>query len=280
MLSSHRRSILGLPVLLVGGVGAFWWRHAEHPSSLARARAAGALRIGYAIEAPYALLDADGQPTGESPGVARAVATHLGLGTTWVLTSFDQLIPDLERDRFDLIAAGLFVTPARARRVRFSRPTLTVRPGWLTRADQALNRPYEAVQPRADWRVAVLQGSVEEAGFLQRQVPAAGLLRVPDAQSGLGAVLSGEAAALALSLPTVRAMALASAGRLTAQPAVGPHTPVQQVALAMAPGAADLAAAIDPVLAAYLGSPAHLALLQRWGLGRDDLPTATGAPAP
>lgn len=274
MRSFHRRSILGLPVLLAGGLGAFWWQHAEPPPSLARVRAAGALRIGYAIEAPYALLDPQGQPTGESPGVARAVATRLGLGTRWVLTSFDQLIPDLERDRFDLIAAGLFVTPARARRVRFSRPTLAVRPGWLTRADQPLNQPYEAVQPRADWRVAVLQGSVEEAGFLQRQVPAAGLLTVPDAQSGLGAVLSGEARALALSLPTVRAMALASAGRLTAQPAVGPHTPIQQVALALSLGAADLDTAIDQVLASYLGSPAHLALLSRWGLGRDDLPPA------
>jgi polar amino acid transport system substrate-binding protein len=194
MLSSHRR-FLGLPVLLVGGVGAFWWRHAEHPSAWP-APGPLALRIGYAIEArtPCSMPTANPPVNHRAwPAVAPSWAGH-DLGPDL----FDQLIPDLERDRFDLIAAGLFVTPARARRVRFSRPTLAVRPGWLTRADQALDRPYEAVQPRADWRVAVL-------GLGGGRLPAApgaraGLLRVP-MPSGLGAVLSGEARALALSRP-------------------------------------------------------------------------------
>jgi hypothetical protein len=67
--------------------------------------------------------------------------------------------------------------------------------------------------------------------------------------------------------------------RLTAQPAVGPHTPRPAGGAGHGPRRADLAAAIDPVLASYLGSPAHLALLQRWSAGTI-LPTATGAPAP
>lgn len=181
---------------------------------LARVRRSGVLRVGHALEAPDAVLDPLGQPSGESPEVARAVAERLGLGTAWILASFDHLIPDLLTDRFDLIAAGMSITPERARQVRFTRPTLRVRPGWLTQASRPLTLDYSAVQPSDNFRIAVLQGSAEEALFHQRPVPADSLLSVADARSGQTAVLLGQAGALALSLPTVQAMALASEGRL------------------------------------------------------------------
>ncbi|MCO5977329.1 transporter substrate-binding domain-containing protein [Ideonella oryzae] len=260
-------------VLATGGAVA-WWEYLGQDDSLARVRQAGVLRVGYALEAPYALLDPLGQPTGESPEVARAVARHLGLRTAWILTSFDHLIPDLLADRFDLIAAGMFITPERSSLLRFSRPTLRVRPGWLTLSSRSLTLDYSAVQPSASFRIAVLQGSAEETLFRQRRVPEAGLLSVADARSGQTAVLLGQASALALSLPTVRAMALSSEGRLAARPAMGPGTPTEQVALALRRTDTALADAIDQALAGYLGSPAHLDLLARFGLGPEDLPTS------
>lgn len=176
-----------------------WWRWLNRDDSLARTRQAGVLRVGYALEAPYALLDPMGQPTGESPEVARTVARRLGLRTVWILTSFDHLIPDLLAERFDLIAAGMFITPERASQVRFTRPTLRVRPGWLTLSSRPLSLDYGAVQPSASFRIAVLQGSAEEALFHQRQAPQAGLLSVPDARSGQTAVLLGQASYLGSS---------------------------------------------------------------------------------
>lgn len=267
-----RRALLGTSALLGAGGAVAWWRWLDQDDSLARARQAGVLRVGYALEAPYALLDPLGQPTGESPEVARTVARRLGLRTVWILTSFDHLIPDLLAERFDLIAAGMFITPERASQVRFTRPTLRVRPGWLTLSSRPLSLDYRAVQPSANFRIAVLQGSTEEALFHQRQAPQAGLLSVPDARSGQTAVLLGQASALALSLPTVQAMALASEGRLAAQPAMGPDTPTQRVALALRRTDTRLADAVDQVLASYLGSPAHLDMLTRFGLGPEDLP--------
>ncbi|UFU10779.1 transporter substrate-binding domain-containing protein [Ideonella dechloratans] len=266
--------MLGTTALLAGGAAVALWRHFSRDDALARVQASGVLRVGYALEAPYAMLDPLGQPSGESPEVARAVAERLGLRTTWILTSFDHLIPDLLADRFDLIAAGMFITPERARQVRFTRPTLRVRPGWLTQASRPLTLDYSAVQPSSSFRIAVLQGSAEEALFRQRPVPADSLLSVPDARSGQTAVLLGQAGALALSLPTVQAMALASEGRLAARPAMGPGTPTQQVALALRESDSRLADAVDQALAGYLGSPAHLAMLARFGLGPEDLPTA------
>ena len=267
-----RRFVLGTTALLAAAGAVAWWQGWLRDDSLARARRAGTLRIGYALEAPYAWLDPMGQPTGESPEVARAVAVRLGLRTVWILTSFDRLISELLAERFDVIAAGMFITPQRETVVRFSRPTLRVRPGWLTLASRPLTLDYAAVQPSPGFRIAVLQGSAEEALFRQRQVPGSGLLSVADARSGQAAVTLGQASALALSLPTVQAMALSSEGRLAASPAMGPGTPTQRVALAMRRADTTLGDAIDEALRGYIGSPAHLDLLSRLGLGPEDLP--------
>lgn len=238
--------------------------------SLDRVRQRGELRVGYAPEPPYALLQADGTPTGEGPIVAAEVARQLGLRPVWILTSFDRLIPELEARRFDLVAAGLFVTPARARRVRFSSPTLRVRQGWLQPAGAAtLPTAYAQVQPSATQRVAVIEGSVEMAYFLPR-AGADGLLVLPDAQAAAAAVQAGRAQALALSLPAVRALAAASAGRLKA--VAGNGQGASLVALALHRDDEALAAAVDAVLARYIGSPAHVAALKTFGLGADDLP--------
>jgi hypothetical protein len=204
MPSIRRRIVLGSTALLAVGAAVTGWRQFSQDDSLARVQRAGVLRVGYALEAPYAVLDPLGQPSGESPEVARAVAERLGLRTAWILTSFDHLIPDLLADRFDLIAAGMFITPERALRVRFTRPTLRVRPGWLTLASRPLTLDYAAVQPSTRFRIAVLQGSAEEALFRRHEVPADSLLSVADARSGQTAVLLGQASALALSCPRCR----------------------------------------------------------------------------
>lgn len=238
--------------------------------SLDRVRERGELRVGYAPEPPYALLQPDGTPTGEGPIVAAEVARQLGLKPVWILTGFDRLIPELESRRFDLVAAGLFVTPARARRVRFSTPTLRVRQGWLQPAGAAAMPPaYDAVQPSATQRIAVIDGSVEMA-FFQARAGLDGLLVLPDAQAAAATVEAGRAQALALSLPAVRALAAASGGRLQAHAGNGQGASL--VALALHRDDETLTAAVNGVLAGWIGSPAHVAALHTVGLGADDLP--------
>lgn len=261
-------ALLGLVLLLV----LVLQRPAWPDRSLDRVRQQGELRIGYAPEPPYALLQADGSPTGEGPIVAGEVARQLGLKPVWILTGFDRLIPELEARRFDLVAAGLFVTPARARRVRFSRPTLRVRPGWLQAAGApAMPTSYAQAQPSAHGRIAVIEGSVEMA-FFQPRAGADGLLVLPDAQAAAAAVAGGQAQALALSLPAVRALAAGSDGRLVAR--AGDGDGASLVALALHHDDTALAAAVDGVLAGYIGSAAHVDALATVGLSADDLPHA------
>ena len=97
-------------------------------STLEAAKAAGKIRIGYANEAPFAYMDSQrAEVTGESVEIARVVLKRMGINQVeGVLTEFGSLIPGLQAKRFDIIAAGMYVTPERCRQAAFSNPTYGV----------------------------------------------------------------------------------------------------------------------------------------------------------
>ncbi|MFZ5443196.1 MAG: transporter substrate-binding domain-containing protein [Myxococcota bacterium] len=174
--------------------------------TLARVRREGAIRIGFAIEAPYAHLTADGRVTGAAPELAELVAPRVGISRVrWRLTHFGDLLDELDAGVLDAVASGLFITPERQRRARFSQPTFEVRESLLVAEGNPLGLsgyPQLARHPTA--RVAVLRGSAEIPALLELGLPAARLVEVPDALAARAAVATGEADALALSEPTLR----------------------------------------------------------------------------
>lgn len=246
-----------------------------------RIRESGVLRIGYAVEPPYAFITPDGRVTGESPEFARLVANEMGIERIdWVLTTFDALIPDLREGRFDAIAAGLFVTPERERLVAFAEPSLAVRAGLLVPKRNPLRlRSYRDVLADPAARVAVVSGSVEEARLRARGLPETRLLVVPDAITGCRAVESGAAQALALSRPTTRRLAMAfpalEAVDVAGRAHAGEPEPVFHVAAAFSKAHPKLLAAWNRAQGQVLGGPAHLATLRGFGLGEADVPGGT-----
>jgi polar amino acid transport system substrate-binding protein len=85
----------------------------------------GTLRVGTALFVPWAVRDSGGKLTGFEAEVARQLAADLGVEPQIETMSFEQLIPALEDGAIDLIAAGLSVTPGRARQVAYSDPYAT-----------------------------------------------------------------------------------------------------------------------------------------------------------
>jgi polar amino acid transport system substrate-binding protein len=220
--------------------------------SLERVRARG-LRVGYAVEAPYAFVDARGEVSGESATIARTVAERLSASRVqWVQTGFVRLVPELETGRFDVIASGLFITPERAAHVAFSRPTCRVGAGVLFRADQeAPPASCQALGP--ELRVAVVAGAVEAEALAA--CGHAQLVVVPDASAWRAAVLNGVVDALALSLPALRWMATEE-GDLRAAPFDLDRAPGYP-AFAFRRDDVALRVAWDEALAGYLGTPEH-----------------------
>ncbi len=228
------------------------------------------LRVGYALEAPYAYMGADGELRGESVDVLRHVLHDLGMDSAQhVRLDFGSLLEELEAGRIDLIAGGLFITPERAARVRFTRPTAAVGPALLLRDPLPV-----AGEPI---RLAVIEGSVEAADPGQFVAGAYSVLRLPDARTAMAALSLGEADALALSAPSLRWMAQhwSSAAALRLQLVDTPQRGYPAYAVARAEEA--FAMRLDAALADYLGSPEHLRAAAAYGFLESDVRPVLGA---
>lgn len=256
-----------LLALALGAALVAWWLARD--DSLRLVQRAGVLRVGYSVEPPFAWVAPDGAVAGQSAGAAAEVARVLGLKVVWVQTALDRQIPDLLAGRFDVIGAGLFITAERAAQVRFSIPTLRVRPAYLTRATTAA----PTVQALRDGlKVAVVRGAAAERR-LQSFGLGERLFRVPDVQTGVAGLLRGQYDALALPWPAARTLAAGRAADLTVWPA-DDGRPTFEVALAFRPDDKALAAAADAALAPWLQGSNYRALLGQLQLTSDDLPRA------
>lgn len=267
----QRRGLIlaGMVFALVLAATALW---SNRDASWDRVRDAGVVRIGYALEAPYAFMTEAGRVTGEAPEIARQVAQRLGLAEPeWILTDFNRLIPELQAHRFDVIAAGLFITPERERVVAFSRPTAQVQPGMLVRRGNPSGLvSYADAAARSDVKLVALAGSVEARELAQLGVPTERLIISPDTISGLSLLRTGKVQGLALSLPTVRWMASSPDTNEWAQ-AVAMHAEGKgaQVAFAFRQADQALREKWDGELAGFLGGAEHGLLEREFGLGAE-----------
>lgn len=245
--------------------------------SLSRLHREGVIRIGYAVEPPYAFLTPGGEVAGEAPEIARRVAASLAIPRVeWRQVEFSGLIDELEAGRIDVIAAGMFITGERARRVRFSIPTFHVRPGLLVARENPKGiRSLRQAVSADDVRLAILAGAVEEQLLRRLGVTDARLVVAPDARTGRQAVESGLADVLVLSEPTVAWMATRDGLGRTERLAAEADEAYGRVAFAFRRTDSALADAWNRILAAYLGGPEHLALLARLGLSATQVATSS-----
>lgn len=246
--------------------------------ALSRIREQGFVRAGVTPEAPYAVVDSAGRVGGESPEALRRALASVGVDSVqWVLLDFDQLIPALNVGRVDVVAAGLFDTPARRERVRFSRTTFCARPALVRRmGTEPFSGLRDFVGPEGG-ALAVLAGAVEHEAARALGVPPHRLLPVPDLATGVAAVRGGGAEALALSTPSLRNVVKADTGLTwdVYEPAPAVASLVAGCsALAFRLADDALAQAVDRGLAVYVGTAAHHEVLASLGLTLEEAAVA------
>ncbi len=254
---SHRR-------LAVFAFALAWLLSGCDPS-LERARSL--LRIGYAVEAPYAFVK-DGVVTGEAPETAKVLAQRLHLGhIEWRQIEFDHLFEELLHHRIDVVAAGTFVTPDRQKIVAFSLPTFRVREAVLLKAGNPKGwTTFQRQGSSETFRYAVLGGAAEISFLRERGWPVDSLVVVPDAATGLASVREGSADGLVLSAPSLRFMLTQVPPRtLEVRTDARDTDPGALGAFAFRPEDKALREAWDQSLAEYLNTPEHQALLAPLG---------------
>ena len=284
----HRLRGAGFWVLLV--LLAVWlaprgWLGSGADSSdlptLERIRERGVVRVGYANEAPFAYQDSStDRLTGEAPEIARVVFGLLGVPRIeGVLTEFGSLIPGLQAGRFDVIAAGMYITPARCLEVTFSNPTYGIGEAFLVREGNPLSlHSYEDVVEHPDARLGVVSGAIQLRYARALNIDEGRLVIVPDPPSALAAVEAGRIDAYAGTALTVQDL-LGRAGDTRterADPFTDPVIDGQAVrgygAFALRHEDVALTELLNEQLAGFVGSRQHLELVTPFGFTAAELP--------
>lgn len=171
----------------------------------------GKVTVGFANEKPYA-YEEDGELKGAAVEIAKEVLGNLGIEEVeGQLAEFGNLIPGLNAGKFDLVTAGMAITPDRCKNVAFGEPEIQYGEGLIVSTGNPENlTSYKDIADNPDIKVAVMSGATE-IDFLQREgVDDSQIVRVPDIPASFSAVESGRAHATTGTEMTIK-MALESA---------------------------------------------------------------------
>ncbi|WP_087000929.1 ectoine/hydroxyectoine ABC transporter substrate-binding protein EhuB [Rhizobium sullae] len=272
-----RRNALRAAALTIATVSFGIHAHAE--STLEKAKAAGYIRIGFANESPFGFATPDGKLSGEAPEVAKAVLKKMGIAEVdGVLTEFGSLIPGLKAGRFDIIAAGMFINPKRCAEIAFSEPSYGIGQAMLVaKGNPKAIKDYSTLASNKDLKLAVMAGAVEGGYAKDAGLAAAQVVSLPDQSSLVAAVQSGRADAAALTALSIADMAKKADGVESTEPfgEVAGKSVKGHGGFGFRKEDADLVDAFNKELAAFLGTPEHIALVEPLGFGKGYLPNKT-----
>ncbi|MEU7299256.1 ectoine/hydroxyectoine ABC transporter substrate-binding protein EhuB [Streptomyces sp. NPDC007206] len=207
-----RRSVLG-GLAALGVLGAAGCSRVAEASGteggdlLERLRAQGVVRLGIAGEVPFGYIDKDGHLTGEAPELAKVIFKRLGVDRVQpVPTEFGSLIPGLNSQQFDVVAAGMYVNPERCQQVIFADPDYQMLDSFIVRKGNpmGLHSYQDVVAKKAKFATGTGYAEIQyavDAGYKQSDI-----LIVPDQVAGLNAVEAGRVDVFAGTALTTRAV--------------------------------------------------------------------------
>lgn len=159
---------------------------------------AGVVTVGLANEIPYGYEDEDGNILGEAPDVARAVLAELGIDMIEAqVVDFGALIPGLQAGQYDMIAAGMFITPERAEQIMFSDPDYCVTYAFAVAEGNPLGvgGSFDSIVDSGA-TLAVLAGAVDETYAADANVPGDQIELFADVNAQYDALLAGRVDAI------------------------------------------------------------------------------------
>jgi len=250
-------------------------------TTLEQARKAGIIKVGFANEAPYAYLDSTSSKlTGEAPEIARVILNRLGIKEIeGVLTEFGSLIPGLQAKRFDIIAAGMYILPARCKQVAFSNPTYGIGEAFLVKAGNPKGlHSYETLAVSQNATLGVVAGTVERGYARKTGVPDDRVQVYPDSPSAVEGVSAGRIDAYAGTSLTIQdIVSKVTDGALErAVPFTDPIIDGKSVrgygAFAFRQSDQAFVDAFNRELANFIGTPEHRELVKPFGFTEQELP--------
>ncbi|CAM3543283.1 ectoine/hydroxyectoine ABC transporter substrate-binding protein EhuB [Marinicrinis lubricantis] len=184
-------------------------------NTLEKIKSEGKVVVGFANEKPYAYQDENGELKGEAISVATAVFKNMGIEEIeGKLVEFGSLIPGLQAGRFDVITAGMYITPDRCEQVVFAEPEYSIGEalGVIEGNPKDLHS-YEDIANNPDAKIAVMQGAIEIGYLEQVGVKDDQIVKVPDQAAALNAVQSGRADAVTMTSMSLKSILESAEGK-------------------------------------------------------------------
>jgi polar amino acid transport system substrate-binding protein len=187
---------------------------AQASGKLAELQEAGTITVGVANEVPFGYLDDDNQPAGIGPDVARAVLEELGIEDMQAqVVEFGELIGGLQAGQFDMITAGMYITPERAAQIHFSDPDYCVPESLAVEEGNPHGlSDYQSVVDNPDVTIAVATGTVEVGYAEDAGIPDDQIQMFGDIDGMYRALEAGEVDAVTGTLATVQNQVAARSG--------------------------------------------------------------------
>ncbi|QKG86039.1 ectoine/hydroxyectoine ABC transporter substrate-binding protein EhuB [Kroppenstedtia pulmonis] len=180
---------------------------ASSGSTFEKAKDSGKVVVGFANEKPYAYKEG-GKVTGEAVEVAKAILKKQGINEIEpVLTDFGSLIPGLKAGRFDIITAGMYITPERCKEVDFANPEYSIGEALAVKKGNPKKlKSYKDIADNPKATVAVMKGGIEESYMKNEGVKEEQIKIVPDQPSAVSALQAGRVDAITMTGPSLRSM--------------------------------------------------------------------------
>jgi polar amino acid transport system substrate-binding protein len=174
--------------------------------ALDRIKKDGKVKVGFANEAPFGFRDKSGNLTGEAPELARAIFKAMGVNDLEpvLAKSFDALIPGLAAQQYDIIAAGMFITPERCKQIAFANPDYFGSNAFLVRKGNPHGiKTFNEVKT-SGIKLGVLGGAVEKGYAQATGVSSGKIITFPDQNAAFQGILAGRVDAVALTSASLR----------------------------------------------------------------------------
>src|SRR5690625_2986461 len=206
----HRGKKTALAVA-IGLLGAGLLGTTATAASLEEIKDRGVIRIAVANEIPYGFIDLNGEAKGAGPEVAQHIMKELGIDEIeWVTTNFGSLIPGLQADRFDMVAAEMAILPQRCEQIIYSEPNSSYGEGLLVAKDNPNDlHTYEDFVD-SDQKVAIMAGADQLEMLQELGVDESRMVTISNNADAISTVSTGRAAAYAATSLTVGELAAKS----------------------------------------------------------------------
>ena len=229
---------------------------------------------------PWSFVDSSGEIVGADVDILTTNLAALGVeALDLTATEWGNLIPGLKAGRFDVVAAGMYVTPERCEQVVFSEPVFAIRHAFIVPAGNPEGITNYNSIAESGLTVGAIAGGAYVGYSQESGIADDNIVELPDNPTGVAALRAGRIDAWAIGTSGMAAV-------LEGQDDIEATAPFDEVAgrvvlphgaFAFRPEDAAFVEAFNESLVPFVGSAAHLAILERYGLDESILPRLSTA---